>query len=476
MIRQQPLSLGDHYVADMVDDSQMPLLERRQWAKRSNRRQLPQRFKDLIPQPPPPLPLAHPEPFASPGALSSSISTAEGQIDADSSPSLTASLGLRFRRIFRTPRNIFGLSRQYETKDLPSFDPEEHITLEDLSNIPAHSDPSDPKAFYPYPNRSAFELGNWHWNGGVHKSQRSFHDLMEIMGDPEFNLADVRDVNWDRINEKLGTDDDTGEWLDDDAGWTRTPVTISVPYQKRRGIPSEPGAGPRNYTVEDFRHRNLVSVIKEKVSGLPQCHRFHFEPYELHWQRNSNVDPIRVQGELYTSPAFIDTHLELQDSPGEPGCDLPRVVIALMFWSDATQLTAFGNAKLWPLYTFFGNESKYCRCKPSCHLCEHVAYFQTVSHLCWTLIRFLLSTLITWHQLPESFKDFASKQTAGGKAPSAAFMTHCHREFFHEQWKVILDDDFIAAWRHGLVILCCDGVRRRFYPRIFTYSADYPEK
>ncbi|KAL6298277.1 hypothetical protein BKA93DRAFT_710038, partial [Sparassis latifolia] len=29
---------------------------------------------------------------------------------------------------------------------------------------------------------------------------------------------------------------------------------------------------------------------------------------------------------------------------------------------------------------------------------------------------------------------------------------------------------------HGIVITCCDGVQRRFYPRIFTYSADYPEK
>src|SRR5882762_6805614 len=24
---------------------------------------------------------------------------------------------------------------------------------------------------------------------------------------------------------------------------------------------------------------------------------------------------------------------------------------------------------------FFGNDSKYHQCKPSCHLCEHVAYF-----------------------------------------------------------------------------------------------------
>jgi hypothetical protein len=74
----------------------------------------------------------------------------------------------------------------------------------------------------------------------------------------------------------------------------------------------------------------------------------------------------------------MDAHNSLQESPGEPGCDLPRVVIALMVWSDSTQLTNFGNAKLWPLYMFFGNESKYRRGKPSCHLCEHVAYFETV--------------------------------------------------------------------------------------------------
>jgi len=55
-------------------------------------------------------------------------------------------------------------------------------------------------------------------------------------------------------------------------------------------------------------------------------------------------------------------------------------------------------------------------------------------------------------------------------------MTHCLREFFHEQWKVLLDDDFLEAWNHGIVILCWDGIKRRFYPRIFTYSADYPEK
>ncbi|KAH7916892.1 hypothetical protein BV22DRAFT_997067, partial [Leucogyrophana mollusca] len=64
----------------------------------------------------------------------------------------------------------------------------------------------------------------------------------------------------------------------------------------------------------------------------------------------------------------------------------------------------------------------------------------------------------------------------GARSPSDAFFTHCHRELFHAQWKVLLDDEFLDAYHHGIVVTCCDGVKRRFYLRIFTYSADYPEK
>jgi hypothetical protein len=64
----------------------------------------------------------------------------------------------------------------------------------------------------------------------------------------------------------------------------------------------------------------------------------------------------------------------------------------------------------------------------------------------------------------------------GEKGPNHAFMTYCHRELFHAQWEILLDDEFLEAYMHGIVITCCDGIQRRFYPRIFTYSADYPEK
>lgn len=64
----------------------------------------------------------------------------------------------------------------------------------------------------------------------------------------------------------------------------------------------------------------------------------------------------------------------------------------------------------------------------------------------------------------------------GGRRVSQALMTYCRREVFHAQWAILLDDEFIVAYEHGIVIMCPDGIERRFYPRIFTYSADYPEK
>jgi hypothetical protein len=64
----------------------------------------------------------------------------------------------------------------------------------------------------------------------------------------------------------------------------------------------------------------------------------------------------------------------------------------------------------------------------------------------------------------------------GNSTVNPALLTHCQREMFHEQWKQLLDDEFVEAYCHGIVVTCYDDEERRFYPRIFTYSADYPEK
>lgn len=63
-----------------------------------------------------------------------------------------------------------------------------------------------------------------------------------------------------------------------------------------------------------------------------------------------------------------------------------------------------------------------------------------------------------------------------GEAPTADLLTHCRREVMHAVWAFLLDEEFMHAYEHGIIIECPDGIFRRFYPRIFTYSADYPEK
>ncbi|KAG6853157.1 hypothetical protein C0991_006487 [Blastosporella zonata] len=78
------------------------------------------------------------------------------------------------------------------------------------------------------------------------------------------------------------------------------------------------------------------------------------------------------------------------------------------------------------------------------------------------------------HVLPDSFNNFY--ESLAGEAPSADVLTHCRRELMHSVWQIILDNDFLYAYEHGIVIQCPDGMLHRFYSRIFTYSADYPEK
>ena len=281
-----------------------------------------------------------------------------------------------------TPPNVFGVLRRFYSAQCTSHDPEAQVDLSLLSNIattkticPAgDADTEGRRDYYPYPNENSFLLGEWYWNQGAQKSQRSFKALLDIIGSPSFSPADVSSTNWASINRQLALNDwDQGEWIDEDAGWLKSTVSISVPFHHRL-----PHPGTRNFVVTDFYHRSLTSVIRNKLSRQNDFPLFHFEPYELIWHPPHLKEDIRLYGELYTSPSFMEAHQKLQASPREPGCDLPRAIVALMFWSDGTTLSSFGNTKLWPLYLFFGNESKYRRCKPSSELCEHIAYFQQV--------------------------------------------------------------------------------------------------
>lgn len=303
--------------------------------------------------------------------------------------------------------NVFGLSRRYPGNTLPTHDPEEHIDLDTLTDsyrlsdsegfpattlkidkLPAYSNAFPNDLYHPFPNKSPYQLGAWFYNDRHQKSRSEFRRLVDIVGSPNFKPEDVRVTSWDHVHKSLGWNsfnkanlqqDSNSQGSDSDAGWQKTPITITVPFNHATKNP-----GTKEFEVGHLTHRSLVWVICEKLANPKDDEQFHYEPFQLHWQPQSSnpaESPVRVQSKLYTSPAFLKAHQELQDGPGEPGCSLPRVVVAMMFASDSTHLTSFGTAKVWPCYLYFGNESKYRRGKPSNHLCNHVAYLQYVSFM-----------------------------------------------------------------------------------------------
>ena len=357
-----------------VDDLAQPLSQRR--VRREHR--LPKRYWDTLPEPPAALPI--PLPLLNP------IQLASQELPPTTSAGQGSSLLSQVKKILKSTCNIFGLFRQYNTTHFLEHDPDGNLTSDDLmdtllslgtsSHLPVAS-------YHPYPNHTSFLLGEWYWNDRAKKSQSSFKNLLSIIGHPDFQPEDVSGMNWRRVNAQLGGDhqghgpidrDSEDGWEEADGDWTDTPIKIKVPFHRRTLHP-----GQEEFVAGTLRHRKLVSVIWEKIL-TPSSHRhLHFEPYELYWQPNESSEPLRVHGELYSSEAFIDVHQTLQDSPGELGCDLPKVVVGLMFASDATHLTAFSDAKLSPIYLGIRNESKDRRSKPSCHTFEHIAYFETVS-------------------------------------------------------------------------------------------------
>jgi hypothetical protein len=106
-------------------------------------------FQDVVPQTPSSLQLAgSEEPDTSGNGLPV---PAQGTPDGVHTVSAHISSGLH--HLFRTPQNIFGLLRQYRSTALPSYDPKEQVSLQDLSDVPVCADPTEAdELYYPFPN------------------------------------------------------------------------------------------------------------------------------------------------------------------------------------------------------------------------------------------------------------------------------------------------------------------------------------
>ncbi|KAK0439080.1 uncharacterized protein EV420DRAFT_1735640 [Desarmillaria tabescens] len=371
-----------------------------------------------------------------------------------------------------TQPDEFGMFKRYKNS-LPSTSPDEVVTLDTVVDAPTFAVAPDPMTqpdptciygsntgrtdfpnastsntpwFSPFLNASVCRLMRWFYSS----TTKTLGDLNRLVNEvilmPDFKKSDLHGFEASREAERLDhpEEDPASPFRHD--GWTEDHVSIPLPPPNPTLVPEDPCPC---VDIPNVWHRSLLDIIRSAFED-PQFNDFHIKGFTQMWNPPGSSHSERIFGEVYSSDVFLEMEESVQPFPG---CNLEQVIAPVMVYSDSTHLTNFGDASLWPAYASLGLLSKYVRARMTAFASHHLAYFPS---------------------LPDWIKDEYVK--AYGVPPSDATLTFLKRELMQGIWRLLLDEQFMDAYRNGIVIRCADGVERRVYPRFFTYSADYPEK
>ena len=316
---------------------------------------------------------------------------------------------LLVRETFSQVRNAFGLSRTY--KGVPS-------SIPDLPNnesfIPSYTHPTpnrEPKTIEeiidPYPNLTSFLFDYHFWTSGPTKSRRDRDSTQELLTREDFDSSDLEGVNFDAIEQELRGYSSTGQW-EQTRGWRKSDLVIGFPLGAKRTadvrraeaaraarLRGAPGPPPSTtapidgypLSIPGFYHRSICEVIRETFSQDLAARSFHYHPFKetYHSPMNPTLPAERVYSEVFTSDAWLEEDAKIQMAhidPSKSEQDLPRVIAAMMLWSDETVLNPFGQNKAWPVYIYFGNQPKAERAQPTAGGGRHLAYLPQVVFSC----------------------------------------------------------------------------------------------
>lgn len=340
----------------------------------------------------------------------------------------------------------------------------------------------------PFANKSQFRLYDWWYNSSVTKSLDDFDGLLDVFQSNGFSLEDLTGFRAHLAQEKIDNYVHPSGVFSAADGWTEGSVNIPLPKTKAK-YKSESDAP--TLTIKGIFHRRLTEIIHGVAEDEQFAQIYQWIPHRTFWRPTSDTSPpsspsssqsststalpekIRVYTDTYNSDAAYNAHEELRKQPRNPADALTvrYVVFPINVSSDATHLTSFESASLWPIYLYFGALSKYIRGMPTQFTAQHLAYIPSVSYqfcFAWQ------TRLIHSATAPDSIQD--TYMQAYGTAASADVMTFCKRELMQKIWLLLLDDTFMDAYKNGILVVCGDGVTQRIFPRFMTYSADYPEK
>jgi Plavaka transposase len=280
---------------------------------------------------------------------------------------------------------------------MPTLDPDNAIGLGDVcdspsllsseststTNKPVVTDQSP--SFAPFPNITISRLMAWWYSGSGTKSASDLDRLVQnVLTQDDFEREHLQGFRAARECSRLDAYEKQESSPFSASGWTQHSVKIRLPaeYQQFKNESEAP-----EFAVSGVYIRNLVNVIRDAFQD-PTALTFHMTPFKHFWKPSENAEVQRVFGELYSSDAMLREHEKIRTAPREPGCNLETTVAAIMLWSDSTHLASFGDASLWPIYAYFGNQSKYTHAKPTAFACHHLTYIPSVLFLRYYQVKY----------------------------------------------------------------------------------------
>lgn len=301
---------------------------------------------------------------------------------------------------FQTLPDKFGVYRVYPN-GRPSYTPNELYTISDSigsSNISTNEPgASTSRSWFspfgpsleavtgvvpqsaPFANMSTLHLMSWFYSTSNTKSHAELDRLVnEVILSPDFSPAEL--VGFRAAKEASLMDKHLASvaqrgfptFSSAQDQWRETSVFISLPCD---GVKHGSEADAPKFEVKGLYHRRIVEVVRSALAE-PAAQKFHLFPFREYWKPSPDEPAERIYSEAFTADYFLEQYEEIRHI-NSPKKRIP-VVIGMMIWSDSTHLASFGTASLWPIYLYFGNQSKYTRAKPSEFAAHHLAYVPKV--------------------------------------------------------------------------------------------------
>ncbi len=234
--------------------------------------------------------------------------------------------------------------------------------------------------YHPFSNPSAATMMAAHYSGTPLQSAQKTTLFAHILGSlgSDLDPSDLCNFNITRENKRLDsylTSASETAFQSED-GWLESSVKIRLPLDKKKMLETEAA----EFEIGGVFHRDIIDVISS-VYQSDAVKSFHFIPFKEFWKPSEDAPPERLYGELFSSQAMLDADDEicrqcLENDPDHP--DLEAVSVPILLYSDSTHLASFGTASCWPVYMFFGSQSKYVRAMPTSYACHHIAYIPKV--------------------------------------------------------------------------------------------------